>query len=112
MTSIGSVSGAGASPPTQAQGSATSPEGGETLPSTTATEGKNHHIQNTDIGHSHNMSCKDFISLHNSAIEPISKTAEGLNMDMEKLIELIIAMKLLEEIVSGDIGSSSFSTVA
>ena len=59
-----------------------------------------------------NMSSQDSVELHNSIYGP-TKAADCNNMDLQKLIEMMIAIKLLEAMSEG--GSSTgggFSTVA
>ena len=90
-----------------------SPQGeSASLSPTKGAEDTGAHVPNMSMGHTHNMSCQDFVSLHNSALEPIGNSEENSSIDMKKLIELIIAMKLLEEVASGSSSSNGFSTVA
>ena len=42
------------------------------------------------------MNTQNFVSLHNQSVQQVSECQEG-NMDMRKLIELIMVIKLLEE---------------
>lgn len=124
MDSTGSVGGAGASasnvPAASGAAGATGSteavgnpqEGSANLNPTKGAEDTGAHVPNMNMNHhSSNMSCKDFIGLHNQALEPIPNMEET-GIDMQKLIELIMAMKLLEEITNSSDSSSGFSTVA
>lgn len=69
---------------------------------------------NIQVNQYSNMSCQNFVELHNTANSSISSSEESSSIDIKKIIEMILAMKLLEALNndSGGQNNGGFSTIA
>ena len=63
-----------------------------------------------NINITNNMSTQNFVEMHNSC-SPVNE-AQGPDLDIKKLIELMIMMKLLEQLSKSDSGGGGFSAIA
>jgi len=132
MSSVGSVGAgsaagaAGAASSGAASGGNATPSAGEACNSAKNTE-SNSQTNKTDedksginvynnmqINQYSNMSCQNFVELHNTANSSIASSEESSSIDMKKIIEMILAMKLLETLndSSGGQNNGGFSTIA
>jgi hypothetical protein len=113
---VGGVSGAGAGGSvggvTESQGASDNAPGAQTAGADTGPS----QVENKDSGASidlsvnMDMSTQDYTSLR--GVSESSESDECSNHDMKKLIELILAMKLLEEVNKSQQDQGGFSTIA
>ena len=113
---VGATAGAGGSSPGGTSGvGGVTPSGGEGTSTKDISDagdkaGTTYNINQTQNNMYVNMSSQDSVELHNCVHGP-QKAADCNNIDLQKLIEMMIAIKLLEAM--NDQGSSGgFSTVA
>ena len=95
-SSVGGASGAAAAGDSQSVGSAGSAgESGENSVQESSDPNKHAYIQPLD-GCGNSMSTQNFITMQNNSIQQVNQCQEP-EMDLEKLIEMMIAIKLLQE---------------
>ena len=115
---VGAAGGCGGSSPGGASGvGGVTPSGGEGTSTKDISDagdkaGTTYNIEQTQNNNIYvNMSSQDSVELHNCVHGP-QKAADCNNIDLQKLIEMMIAIKLLEAMNDSGGSGGGFSTVA